>query len=520
MLNFHKDDVTATNRHFPLFLVDATDGITAETGESGGQPQLSKNGAAFGNTSATLTAVGNGHYYVVLTAAELDTDGYISVRYKSANTTEFNGIAQVVASDPYIDTNAKIDAIGGGSGGALNFANEGDNVSSPIKSVTFVGVETSGTNASINNEDGVYHQIDDTGNAFDIVYQFDIGGGRTAVTLVWKGYLNSSNDSASIQVYNGSSWETIHTINGQNGSSNVEADIPLLTTHTGISSDLGKVFIRFVTTGQSNPTLYTDQLVVEAINIGQTIGYALGAIWVDTVNGVAGTEPFVNGVADNPVLTWADALTLAAAVGLKKFDIATGSTITLSANSDNDDIIGVEYNLDLNGQSIAGAYIEGAIVTGTGVGANAHFEMCSIGTASLAGCRMGFCRLNTTLTLSAASDYYLHDCWSGVAGSGTPVIDFGAAVGNTNLNLRRYSGGVQINNKDATGTDLMSLEGNGQLIVASTSGGAISVRGNFKVTNTGGATITYDDNAAAGLVEQGFLSPATQYTDNIFPTSG
>ena len=71
-------------------------------------------------------------------------------------------------------------------------------------------------------------------------------------------------------------------------------------------------------------------------------------------------------------------------------------------------------------------------------------------------------------------------------------MDFGA-VGNTNLNMRRYSGGIRINNKDGTGTDLMSLEGDGQLVVDATSGGAISLRGNFRVTNTGGATITYDD---------------------------
>jgi hypothetical protein len=58
---------------------------------------------------------------------------------------------------------------------------------------------------------------------------------------------------------------------------------------------------------------------------------------------------------------------------------------------------------------------------------------------------------------------------------------------------------MTINNKDATGSDTMSLEGNGQLVVSASSSGAISIRGNFKVTNTGGATITYDDNTA-GLV--------------------
>jgi hypothetical protein len=40
----------------------------------------------------------------------------------------------------------------------------------------------------------------------------------------------------------------------------------------------------------------------------------------------------------------------------------------------------------------------------------------------------------------------------------------------------------------------MSLEGTGKLVVAASSSGAISIRGNFQVTNTGGATITYDDN--------------------------
>jgi len=131
-------------------------------------------------------------------------------------------------------------------------------------------------------------------------------------------------------------------------------------------------------------------------------------------------------------------------------------------------------------------------VQGTGTGANAHFLNSEIGDVSVAGSRMGFCALKSALTLTAASDYFMHDCYSGVAGSGTPLIDFGA-VANTNLNMRRYSGGVQVNNKDGTGTDLMSLEGDGQLVVDSTSGGAISLRGNFRVTNTGGATITYDD---------------------------
>lgn len=117
---YKQSESTAARRRVYLHLVDATDGITPETGEAGGQPQISTNGGAFGNTSATLTAIGNGLYYVELTAGELGTLGFIVVRFKSANTAEFQTLGQVVAYDPYqadlglnnlsaADVNAEVD---------------------------------------------------------------------------------------------------------------------------------------------------------------------------------------------------------------------------------------------------------------------------------------------------------------------------------------------------------------------------------------------------------------------------
>lgn len=101
---FKLSESTAARRRLYFHCVDATDGITAETGEAGGQPQISKNGAAWGNTSATLTSIGNGRYYVELTAGELDTLGKILGRYKSANTAEALAQAEVVAFDPFSAT--------------------------------------------------------------------------------------------------------------------------------------------------------------------------------------------------------------------------------------------------------------------------------------------------------------------------------------------------------------------------------------------------------------------------------
>lgn len=101
MFLFQQSEATAAQRRVYLHLVDATDGITAETGEAAGQSQISTNGAGFGNTSATLTAVGNGLYYIELTAGELGTVGVIAIRYKSAATAEAQVLAQVVPWDPY-----------------------------------------------------------------------------------------------------------------------------------------------------------------------------------------------------------------------------------------------------------------------------------------------------------------------------------------------------------------------------------------------------------------------------------
>jgi hypothetical protein len=98
-MTFTQSEATAGRRRFPVYLVDATDGLTAETGEAGGQPQISKNGGSWTNTSATLTAVGNGAYYVELTTGELDTLGSIAVRYKSSATAEFSRTATVIAAN-------------------------------------------------------------------------------------------------------------------------------------------------------------------------------------------------------------------------------------------------------------------------------------------------------------------------------------------------------------------------------------------------------------------------------------
>lgn len=105
---YHKD-YKSGRRQLLVWCVDATDGITPETGEAGGQPQISKNGAALTNTAATLVALDatKGLYLVTLTTAELDTLGVLRLVYKSAATAVFDMEFEVVPSPHLHDGTAQ-----------------------------------------------------------------------------------------------------------------------------------------------------------------------------------------------------------------------------------------------------------------------------------------------------------------------------------------------------------------------------------------------------------------------------
>lgn len=104
-----------------MVLVDGTDGITEKTGQTG-TVYLSKNGTTQAQSTNSLVEVDSanlpGHYYVELTASELDTLGFLSVRYKAAGTAAFQWVGQVVADDPYINHSGP--GMSGGSGRAAS----------------------------------------------------------------------------------------------------------------------------------------------------------------------------------------------------------------------------------------------------------------------------------------------------------------------------------------------------------------------------------------------------------------
>ncbi len=231
--------------------------------------------------------------------------------------------------------------------------------------------------------------------------------------------------------------------------------------------------------------------------IQENLGYEGGAVWIDTVNGTAGTDNFTHGTVGIPSSNITDAKAIADSLGLKRFVVIQGSTITLNATFDSYSFTGDHWALALNGQDVKGTAFVGAEVTGTGTSSDGdpHFDDCGMGAVNLPPCHLHRCGITGTITIGAG-DYIVDQCYSKIAGTGAPSFDFQAGELNTNLSIRHYSGGVEIQNMGGAGTDTMSLEGGGQLVInANCSGGTVAVRGNFTVTDNASGAVTLSDDA-------------------------
>ncbi len=257
--------------------------------------------------------------------------------------------------------------------------------------------------------------------------------------------------------------------------------------------------------------------------------YEGGAIWVDTVNGAGGTTDFESGTAFNPVDNIADANTLAASLGLSKFEIASGSTITLAATQANQVFMGENWTLALGGQNIDGSVFFNAVVTGiaTNTTGSQHFHECEMGAVTLPGDTHCLdCGIAGTQTFGEAGDFFYDQCHSAVAGGATPTVDFGAGLNASTLHIRHHSGGWTVENMGAgTGTYEASFEGNGQIIWAASCSATsnASIRGNWQITDnaSGAVTETLDDNQTG--VDAAVVLFTTQLTeayaaDGVAPT--
>lgn len=113
MFLFYQSESTAARRRLPLYLVDADDGETPETGLtfSAGDVKISKNGAAEANHGGSFTELAGGQYYYEATQAELDTLGFFSLRVAKSGVRALLTSYQVIAVNLYDGVRAGLTAL-------------------------------------------------------------------------------------------------------------------------------------------------------------------------------------------------------------------------------------------------------------------------------------------------------------------------------------------------------------------------------------------------------------------------
>lgn len=440
------------------------------------------------NLVTVAATAGNGYesgkdYNLVVTTG---TVGTVSVIGEVVGTFSIGREASFgIVNDGVFGNSALNDSIGNISGsgtgtGAVNAS--GATITTGTETNTFTATQEVG---------GLLHIVEDDGGNTTFEYTVTLAANQSVANVTWRGYVQSNNDTVEVQFfnYNTSSFVTEETLLGNNGTTLSDATFVAVSDYTGIGANLGEVRLRFLST--TSTAIATDRLRFVFSSNFQSVGYADGAIWVDTIKGAAGTTTFINGTADNTVLTYADALTLSTALTIDRFRIINGSSITLTSDSTSFSFIGDSWFLALGGQDISSISVSGANISGIGIngGSRPVFDDCVISDVTLPPIIMTGCGFAGTITAGTAGDFNMLNCASAVAGTSTPVFDFGALLGDTNLNLRAYAGGIELLNMGQVGTDKASIDGDIKVVLnASCVGGTLVIRGNVEIVdNTGGA---------------------------------
>jgi len=379
-----------------------------------------------------------------------------------------------------------------------NIANVGSATHKPSSSYTLTtGTQSANTFAETEALDGVRHEHTDDTGVMELYYEFSIGAGVPSSCQI-TGYVTGGNDDLDVYGYDwvAAAWVQIGNIQGSGAANNAVNSFDMFVDMVGVGANSGTVRVRFYkASGLTTAVLAVDQIFVA---FSQDAVSALDAVYFDSGAGNTGTTS-IDGVPGNPVSTEAAVNTLLAARNLNKVQVALESSITFATTHADEIWIGPHWDLAQGGQDLSGSHFVGADVTGIATASveKIDYLSCSFGTCTLPKMHAFSCGLTGTITFNEAGDYVFADCHSSIAGSSTPVIDTGAAIANVNLSMPNYQQGIEIRNLNNSGTDLFSISGIGQIIYAASSSGAVNQRGDWKVTNTGGVTITEDDNTSS-----------------------
>lgn len=205
--------------------------------------------------------------------------------------------------------------------------------------------------------------------------------------------------------------------------------------------------------------------------------YESGAVWIDTVNGTAGTTADENGVVTNPVDSIADALTIATALGLSSFSVAPGSSVTFAASFTTKIMLASQATIVGGSQDFAASRFEGGLYSGVfthGAGSPTVWYECNLGVgASMTVESHVFlnCGIASTIVLNNTDGGVWENCFP--TGS-SPTLDFNSQAAT--VSVREYSGNLTVSNM-ITGATLNIHFADGGSLTLGGSDGTVNVYG-------------------------------------------
>ncbi len=241
-----------------------------------------------------------------------------------------------------------------------------------------------------------------------------------------------------------------------------------------------------------------------------------GGVTYDEINGVAGTL-FPTGTPRQPVNNLVDAGLIASYRGFNTGYIKGDATFTSEAHIAHFTIVG-------DGKDRSAIVIEDAANVTDCTYVDAHISGFLDGNSRLVDCLIdnlvyikGYiegCVLSAgTIQLGGAGIAHFLDCYSGVPGSGTAIIDMSGS--GQGLAMRNYNGGILLTNK--TGSDKVSIDLNsgqvkldldGNFGIAGVTNGQIVVRGVGKcIDATSGEHLPSGTYGSLELINESVSTP-------------
>jgi len=402
-------------------------------------------------------------------------------------------------------TQDQIGTLSSGGSSALNFPVSADNTAGAIiDGVVFVGTQV-GTFANIEANLTTFHQINDVGNAFDIVYRIACGATRTATAIQIDNYLNSNNDVSDILVFDhvGLVWDTVLELTGQVGAGINENAIPIFEKHTGAvgTPEAGNVYLRFETSGQTAPILFNARIVATAVAATSTMGYEGGLVYVDESNGLSsGISQGIDGTFANQSDDFDNGQTIADNLGTANIVVHPGNTITLTAALMGYVLIGKQAVITGGGQSVDSTRFEGGVYNGiwdySGSGSQPVWSEANMTTGTYDRHVFLGCGVVGTITLGQAG---VISVWGTCFPAGPLVVDFNGLA--TTLKLESWSGNITINGM-VSGSTLDIHCSSGGLITLNGADATVNISGPVEavVNNlTGSPTVTNNGLSLASI---------------------